>query len=162
VDPESEQIREVYARYGLAVYHGQLVERQLAMLLATEFGPGPERITRSQFDDLLGGYFQETLGRLAQRLERLGCSQDVVGDVQACLKARNWLVHHYFWDRAAQFTKTGGRDKMIAELDRIRDDFDKLDERLTKMTLEWARAHGITERDFEESVQAVLREGADQ
>lgn len=27
LDPESEQIRELYARYGLAVHRAQLVER---------------------------------------------------------------------------------------------------------------------------------------
>lgn len=34
MDPESEQIREVYARYGLAMFQAQCLERALAMTLA--------------------------------------------------------------------------------------------------------------------------------
>ena len=33
-DADPEQIREVYARFGLAMYQAQCVERQIAILLA--------------------------------------------------------------------------------------------------------------------------------
>ena len=59
LDPESYQIREVYARYGLAMYQAQCVERQLALLLITEYRPGPSRITRSQYDHLLEAHFEK-------------------------------------------------------------------------------------------------------
>ena len=35
LDPESEEIREVYAFFGLAIYQAQCLEKQLAMVIAT-------------------------------------------------------------------------------------------------------------------------------
>lgn len=35
IEPELDQIREVYARFGLAMYQAHCLERQLAIILAT-------------------------------------------------------------------------------------------------------------------------------
>ena len=62
LDPESEQIREVYARFGLAVYSAQCLERELAMLLAAS--GTPEYFTAWDYDDRLAGNFDSTFGAL--------------------------------------------------------------------------------------------------
>src|SRR5207244_450052 len=64
LDAESEQIREVYAMYGLAMYHVQCLERALAMVIATL---NPERLTAWDYDARLAENFESTFGQLAMR-----------------------------------------------------------------------------------------------
>ncbi len=83
LDPVSAQIKEVYARFGLAVYQAQCVERQIAILLATKHGPGVNRITRTQYDELLRSLFKKTFGSLANRLRK---SARIPGDFERSLE----------------------------------------------------------------------------
>jgi hypothetical protein len=49
--PEAEQRRETFARFGLAVYESQCVEKQLAILLATACNlasPKPRQMSVSE------------------------------------------------------------------------------------------------------------------
>lgn len=62
MDPEAEQCKKVFALYGLAMYQAQCLERQIAISLASTFGP--EGITRKQYDSLLESNFEKTMGRL--------------------------------------------------------------------------------------------------
>ena len=71
IDNVSEQVKEVYAYFGLAMYKAQCVERQLAMILATRYGPGPSKITRTEFDDLLESLFSNTMGWLIRDIGEL-------------------------------------------------------------------------------------------
>ncbi len=116
-DLVEEQVKEVYARYGLAMYQAQCVERSLAILLATEYGPGIQKITRTEYDKLLESLFKKTLGALLTELRKSGVvSLNFESDLSNALKQRNWLAHNYFWERAGHFMTIKGRSMMIEEL----------------------------------------------
>ena len=70
LDPESEQIKEVYARYGLAMYQAQCLERQVAILLSL-LHADPTKTTRLEFNHLLDSLFEQTLGALREVLADL-------------------------------------------------------------------------------------------
>jgi hypothetical protein len=116
LDAESEQIREVYAQFGLAMYLAQGLERELAILLAI-VGKG-EMSTAWDYDARLAENFQSTFGALVARFGEVAGSdnQELYGQLQTAVDNRNDLAHHYFWDRAVQFSSTNGREKMIEEL----------------------------------------------
>ena len=59
VDSESEENREVFARFGLAMYFPQCLERQIATTLVTMYGPGPNSITGTVRDRMLEDLFRE-------------------------------------------------------------------------------------------------------
>ena len=71
IDPESEHIKEVYAYFGLAMYHAQCLEKQLVMILATKYEPGPTRITRTEFDSIFEELDSRTLGQLVSEIKNL-------------------------------------------------------------------------------------------
>ena len=75
LDPESEQIREVYAFFGLAIYNAQSLERELAMVLAAS--GTTERFTAWDYDDTLAGNFDSTFGAT-------GACEWKVGDSVEC------------------------------------------------------------------------------
>ncbi len=159
LDPVSAQIKEVYARFGLAVYQAQCVERQIAILLATKHGPGVNRITRTQYDELLRSLFKKTFGSLANRLRK---SARIPGDfersLEKALEYRNWLTHHYFWERAGHFSTEKGRLFMIAELQEIVDFLGDLDRRSNAMVKEWSRENGVNEQAFEVEIENLMQE----
>jgi hypothetical protein len=45
LDPESYRIREIYAYYGLTMYHIQCLERTLSLLCTTVYNPDADHIT---------------------------------------------------------------------------------------------------------------------
>lgn len=58
---KNEQIRDVYALFGLAIYQAQCVEREIAILLTTVHGPGIQKMTRTNYDMTLQGEFKKRL-----------------------------------------------------------------------------------------------------
>ena len=157
IDHESEQVKKVFAWFGLTMYQAQCLERQLAIVLATKYGPGPTRISREDFDHILEGLFSRTLGQLVSEVGRLaGLSRDEHERLQTALIKRNWLAHNYFWERAVQFTSESGRASMIEELQETGNSFVTLDALFTQKTIEWGETVGITEQFIDEELEKLL------
>ena len=138
LEPESAQIREVYAQYGLASYLCQVLERGLAMSLTTTFGPGIDKATKNDIDDLEKKLHAETMGRLITRMKSHSrFDTTLTPKLTTALDNRNILTHHYFWHRAASFCNTEGRNIMITELVEIQDQFESLTRDIDAMNHEW-------------------------
>ncbi len=158
LDRESQEIREVYARYGLAMYGAQCVERGLAILLATAWGPGPRRLTKSDYDDLLEKLFSKTFGSLFHRLgEHVHIPEEFESLVEQAVDKRNCLAHRYFWDKAPDFMTEPGRTSMIEELQEAVDFFGHINQQLHNITQEWLSAHGITQEDLDRQMIRLIR-----
>ena len=157
LDLESQQIREVYAHYGLAMFHAQALERQIALFLASGALPHRNVTTRRQFDDLLGSLFQRTLGALIGQMRRtVEVPQTLEAELTEALRRRNWLTHDYFWERAVDFMTSSGRESMIEELRAHADVFNRLDSQLTEITYIWAHENGLTHEMIQKELQQLL------
>lgn len=157
IDPDSAQVREVFAHYGLAMYQAQCLEREIAIALSTVHGPGPKRITRDQLDQLYDKNFRKTLGSLVAGLRQ---TASVPGELEErltqALTLRNWLTHNYFWERTPRFMKAPGREAMIQELLEAIRCFMEIDAQLSEITGRWAAAHGVTKELFQEAWDELL------
>lgn len=157
LESRSEQIKEVFAQFGLAMYQAQCVERQLAILLATAYGPGPKRMTRSQYADLLASLFQKTFGGLFQTLRKaVAIPDDFEAVLRNALDKRNWLAHHYFWERAGHFMTESGRRMMIDELSRIALELDDIDQKLIQISREWMGKIGMSEEALQAEMDKLI------
>lgn len=157
IDSESIQIKEVYTQFGLVMYQVQCFERTLAILLVTAYAPDLQEITRPQYEELLGKYFQRTLGTLINQLrEFITISRQLETTLSRALQKRNWLVHRYFWERAITFMREDGRESMIKELREIGQFFEDMDLKLTTIVEEWGRKQGITEETTLRSLQKLI------
>lgn len=160
IDPESHQIREVSAHFGLAMYMAQVLERTLALALATVYGPGPGKLVRHQYDALLESNFQKTLGALVKKLRKsVPISEELEALLSESLRKRNWLAHNYFWERAVTFNKEDGRQSMIKELKAIVDYFERVDAKFSAIIREWGDKHGVTQEIVENEMSKLLRRG---
>lgn len=159
MDSESEQIREVFARFGLAMYLAQCLERQLALILATKYRPDPTEITRTEFDNILADLFSRTLGHLVTKVGKLAeLGEGEKEQLREALNKRNWLAHRYFWERATAFISEPGRGAMIEELQEAACSFQALDELFTKRTIEWRETVGITQQSVDQELERLVRE----
>jgi hypothetical protein len=158
LDPESDQIREVYARFGLAMYLAQALERQLAMLLAI-LGKR-ETSTAWDYDARLAESFQSTFGALVAGFGKVAASghQELFGQLETALKNRNALTHHYFWDRAVQFSSTKGREQMIKELTTLGEHFESLDSRLTRLTHDITQQKGMSNETLRGHIRKSMKD----
>ncbi len=158
LDPESEQIREVYADYGLAMYEAQCLERFLAILLASQHGV--TNVNRWILDERFADNFSATLGILAKRFAEFARDEDrpLANLVTAAVDDRNWLAHHYFWERSIEFYSAEGREKMLAELLKLANDFENLHEQVSNRTKAFLQSRGVGE-DFLNEVRDKLLAG---
>ena len=163
LDPESEQVREVYARYGLAMYWAQCLEQSIFqhLLFFAHFPKAVAAYTSSEnwaadYDKFEAQELGKTMGKLIQRLRDVGQpTEGVETALAAALKGRNWLAHGYFADRAIEFTLPDGRGRMIEEIDVLRDQFRECAAQLDAVSLPAARELGFTE-EMLEKVQAEM------
>ena len=158
-DFKSEQCKEVYASFGLAMYHAQCIERQLAIVLATQHGPGPQNTPLVEFEQLLESLFGKTLGRLIRTYcECVQGTDSLEVELGEALKKRNWLAHHYFWERAGHFMTSRGRAFMVEELRTMAAEFEDLDERLTAMSREWMQRIKMPNAILEFEAKRLIRD----
>jgi hypothetical protein len=154
LNQEDAEIREVYARFGLAIYQAQCIEREMALVLTVSFKPRPRNAR--EFEALLERRYRKTLGALVTELRKADNRADELeAPLLATLEKRNWLAHHYFWDRAATFMTSKGRHAMVDELKLIAEEFDSLDKRLSEITERWRKKVGITDDVIEAQMKKL-------
>lgn len=164
LDPESEQIREVYAYYGLAMYWAQCVEQSIfqQLLFFDHFPKAIASYTSSEkwvaeFDSYETRELGQTMGKLIRRLQEVGLpNEDITNVLAEVLQLRNWLAHSYFSDRALEFTTTKGREEMLEELDGVRDKLQKCAINLDSVSLPAAQSLGFTEEMRQKVTQEMI------
>lgn len=117
---------EVHCRFGVAAQKCSELETGLAMLI----GQMQQAIKRQpQFAALLSELTKTALplGPLIDlfcRLYGIGEDDDLAQELENAKKARNYLIHHFYRDRADLFTTPEGCKKLTDMLVSIHDDLD--------------------------------------
>lgn len=163
LDTESEQVRDVYAHFGLAVYWGQCVEQSIFQHLLF-FDHLPKAIAKfttpenwaNDFDIYEESEMSQTMGKLIRRLQEVGQQTSTLEhSLSNVLKSRNWLAHGYFSDRAIEFTMKDGRADMISELEEMKEQFQLCAQELDAITLPVMRKFGLKD-DMLSKIQADM------
>ena len=140
------------------MYNAQCLEREVAISLARTYGSRQKRITWAQLMNFLDSNFKKTLGKLILEMRKTtSISPNLESTLMEALKKRNWLVHHYFWDRAGHFLTVQGRELMINELQDIANFLDQVDQELTAVNRAWATALGVTEEMRRDALEDLVR-----
>lgn len=128
---EGEHVKEVFAHFGRAYYEAGALETGLAIaLMQIDFLSGVrdqyladrgKSFSRTEyeaeFDRFMENQHAQTLGNLIKRVSALPELSDGLKErLRDAKKRRDFLGHHYFRERAVEFSNRTGRDKMIAEL----------------------------------------------
>jgi len=159
---ESDQARDTYAYYGLAMYTAQVFEHEVVNLLVLS------RIVRAQknaeriLSDPWEKRFRDTLGQLFQRLKPyLAHDQQLMADIAKGVRVRNHLAHSYWRVHAEDAVSVSGRAEMIDELTGIKGMFADLDERLTRVSKPFRESLGITDQRIQEQYNEMKQRVAE-
>jgi hypothetical protein len=108
---------EVFAHYGLAMAEAQMVEQHLAAVLVLLGVPNP--YSRAEFLRIIELAEGDTMGRLKDRLRKMGAPVLGIEHLERVVATRNLLAHAFFRDaeRSVKMTHEAGRAELIAELD---------------------------------------------
>jgi hypothetical protein len=158
LDPENQQIRDVYAHFGLAMYLAQSLERGLAMVLALE--AQSERMTAWDFDARLAENYGSTFGTLVTKFVA-SSEPKPAGLTERLLSAncqRNDLAHQYFWDRGIKFCSDEGCMDMLVELRQMQAAFTALDDELGQLADARILQRGQSLESFRQRTELALRE----
>lgn len=152
LDDEDYQVREVFARYGRAMYTAQVMERGLINVLALASLEWPW--TPEAYDACWGALARKTLGPLVKECERqLPQETELLTKLRGALGVRNLLAHDYFWEKAAAFTRPAGREEMLADFLTIHEQFAEVDA-VTHAAL--SRVAAVLGFDPEERMPGIL------
>lgn len=150
---EEEHVKEVYARFGLAMYCAQLLEHDVVnALVIMDLIPSRRHTMNAaeQWGALIDAFMDErfelTMGRLFESLRSVTLVPfELDSRLRAALKKRNWLAHGFFRDRTEQFMTPAGRDSMLAEIEEITALFTAADRQLGEIVEPLRRKAGLTD-----------------
>ncbi len=158
IPTDAAQSRETFARFGQAMYYAQCVEKQLAILLATTFNREFLKASTDErgkcFDRMLERNLGSLLGMLRQQVVVEAGTEDRLTKAK---DRRNWLAHNYFLERGIDVLTWNGRERTIAELQTIADEFRLLDEQLTRLTEDWLERSGVDKGTLYAEVERYMR-----
>jgi hypothetical protein len=142
---KSDQARDTYAYYGLAMYTAQVMEHEVVNLLVLARIVRARKNAEQILADPWERRFRDTLGKLFQQLKPyLAHDQQLLNDVGEGVRVRNRLAHSYWRDHAEDAVSLRGRAEMITELIEIKNMFADLDTRLTRVSKSFRGSLGIT------------------
>lgn len=162
---KGEHVKEVYARFGLAVYSAQVLEHGLVnALMILDLIPSRRHLARSrdewgtEVDAFMDRHFGATMGRMLKNLRDVTqVDADLENLLRDALSKRNWLVHDFFRERITEFMSTAGREQMLREVDECRNLFKTADERLETIVGPLRRKAGITDDLLEREYRHLSR-----
>ena len=151
-EEESEHVKEVYARFGLAVYFAQVLEHQVVnSLTILDLIPTRRHLARSPdewgvlVDDFTDRHFKRTLGALIGMLATVTSFPAGLADrLDAALLKRNWLAHAYFRERSGSLMSEVGRGQMLEKLHACRELYSSVDRELIELVEPLCEKPGLT------------------
>ncbi len=159
LDDNAQQRRETFARYGLAMYHAQCVEKSLAILVSSVFNKEFLPSNPNRREEIQDEVFSKTIGRLLTRMRKqIAVPTKLDRTLDDAWQKRNWLAHEYFWARAGEIMTTRGRDKMIRELTELSDLFSKVDAHLVSIYEKWNKRAGVPQTVIEQNLRKLIQD----
>ena len=158
--PDNEQdsdelIKEVYARFGLAYYESECLHRELCMILAFSSFQNKLNITRPRIEEKLVDAFSLTLGQVKDSLKNI--LPDVLYlKLENAVKQRNFLAHHFWFERIHLMSNTKGLRQMLEELSALSALFSKLDEQVSDYFKPKYHQLGFTDKIIQNSLDEIL------
>jgi hypothetical protein len=124
-----ELIKEVYAHFGLAYYLGEVLHRGLCNTYALLSFEKPKDITRPRLEEKFSYAFSLTLGQIMRELEPF-FPLHLNKELQVALAKRNFLAHHFWYERIHLMSNEPGLTQMLNELHETSQLFEELDQKV--------------------------------
>jgi hypothetical protein len=161
-DEDSVQIREVYSRYGLAMYEAQVLEHGMvnAIIVCRMLPTMRQHTYRSSwehaFDQAYDSELAKTFGNMLRALESLALPSDLMVRLRNAKVERDRLAHRFFREHDENFLGRSGRTRMIAECEEIIERFTTIDVHLETFMRPQCERYGITSEWVQSHLSAAI------
>ncbi len=115
LEPTSEEVKEVYARFGLAYYLAEVLHRGLCNLYCVSQLPAGGPVTRPRVEEHLRTAFETTLGQLVKKLQHM-LPPALVPELERAVERRNFIAHHFWYERSYMMRSARGIEDLVNEL----------------------------------------------
>ena len=166
---ENEEEREVFARYGLAMYMAQVLEHEIVNTLTVlQMLPTRESIKdadawATSVDEFMDSQHANTFGTMLKAMEKIDLVPgDLMHDLKTCRSDRDFLAHNFFRHHANSFMSHPGRQEMLDFVDQARQRFSDVNRALERFKSPLMMRFGITQEtldcEFEQMVSELERD----
>jgi len=131
--PDPNEVRELFARFGRAYYYADCLHRGLCNLYSLSRIPDRGPVTRLRVEEHLRDAFSLTLGQVVRSLQP-DLSPALVQRLDEAIEQRNFLAHHFWYERAHLMPSVDGIEQMIAEIDVFTELFQAVDGKWTNLS----------------------------
>ena len=152
--PPENLIKETYAHFGLAYYLSECVHRELCHIHAFASFESHHHITRPRMEEKLAYAYSLTLGQLKEQLKK-ELPHNSFPKLEMALERRNFLAHHFWFERAHLMFSIESLEKMIAELESMESLFSSLNEELSQFASPKYKKLGLTEEIVQHHLEAA-------
>jgi hypothetical protein len=165
---DEEQIREVYSRYGLAMYMVQVLEHGMVnagiimRTLGARASYPDEDSWLAAFDGAYEAGLAKTYGNMLRQLETLeGFPVGLLARLRAAKEDRDVLAHRFFRQNDLAFMNPQGRTAMIAWCEERVELFKGLSDEVDAFLEPIQESHGISKDWLERAWEQTLRKAED-
>lgn len=164
-DIESIQIREVYSRYGLAMYMAQVLEHGMVnativmRTLPTRRAHPDEASWHAAFDRAYKTGLGLTYGNMLKELTAItDFPRPLLAQLQAAKEDRDVLAHRFFRQNDLAFMNQDGRTAMIASCEARVKLFKTLSDDIGAFVAPIAAQHGISQEWIDRATEHSLED----
>ncbi len=147
--------------FGLAYYQSECLHRELCMIVAWSELPSRDLITRPRVEEQLARAFSLTLGDVTAKLKGV-LPVELYTELQTSVETRNFLAHHFWFERAHLMFDVKNVRQLIAELNGYAGLFDRLDARFSAWSEPKRRELGLTDEVIQHSLSRILAGESDE
>jgi hypothetical protein len=167
-DFDGAQTREVYARYGLAMYMVQVLEHGMvnaAIMLRTlpTMSAHPDATSwQDAFDQAYEAGLARTYGNMLKQLEAIGeFPRPLLERLRSAKEDRDVLAHRFFRQNDIAFINSDGRTHMIAWCEQRVELFQSLSDEIDAFVMPVCARYGLSKEWLDAKVDQYVKEAED-
>jgi len=141
-EPRDELIKEVFARFGTAYYESECLYRGLCNLYVLATFKSKSDITGPRIEEKFSKAFKITLGKILDEIKGL-LPYKLFDRLQHAVNSRNFLAHHFWFERCHLMFSKAGLEKILSELLKLEALFDDLDKEIETFIYPKIKEFGI-------------------
>jgi hypothetical protein len=161
METQEELIKEVFAQFGAAYYHSEVLHRGLCCVYGLATFDKAEDITRPRIEERMVLAFSLTLGQIVEKTKDL-LPSDLQQRLDLALDKRNYLAHRFWYERCTLMFSEQGLRELHQELLELTVLFSDLDEAITEWFRPQCQAMGVTDEVIQASLEKLIAGEPDQ
>lgn len=155
MEDREELIKEVFAQFGAAYCHSEVLHRGLCIVYALATFDKAEDVTRPRIEEKLSIAFSLTLGQIVEKTKVL-LPSGLQQRLKEALDKRNYLAHHFWYERSPLMFSEQGLLELRQELLELTVLFSELDEAITEHFKPKRQAIGVTDELIQETFDKLI------